>query len=416
VVDYFSQQAHNPYEQAETLDDVRVGLHIVRTLLQMGRYQQAFNAYKGDLANALCFNLEAYAEELSLLRPFFKLSWATLPEGLIGSAAFDLANNAAGCLNEIGEQAEALSARNAAIPAALRQENRLYLLAGLRNISIVFSVQNRLARQDRCLILADDLAGVTNMRLELFCVRLDRFLQLARLGRRDQAEHMWRLLDPMGRDWLRISYRPGAAEYRYARFRFMQGNLTEEHLTRAEQLAKAGKNRRTLRELHSLRGKWHLEQSQWWLAAESLHEAVRMAREVGQTDASAETRLALAKFHLDQLPDPCGDAEQLANAKNPAHRPLAELWLAIGNAEEAKLHALAAFEWAWADGEPYVHRYELNKATALLEQLGAEIPTLPPYDPAKDEKLPWEDEVRAAIEKLRAEKTAKKAAKSSEEE
>ena len=32
----------------------------------------------------------------------------------------------------------------------------------------------------------------------------------------------------------------------------------------------------------------------------------------------------------------------------------------------------------------------------------------PPYDPAKDEKLPWEDEVAAAIEKLRTEKEAKK--------
>jgi hypothetical protein len=65
--------------------------------------------------------------------------------------------------------------------------------------------------------------------------------------------------------------------------------------------------------------------------------------------------------------------------------------------------------------EGVVHRYELNKARALLEQLGAEIPDLPPYDPAKDEKLPWEDEVAAAIEKLRAEKEAeeetKKAAK-----
>ena len=29
---------------------------------------------------------------------------------------------------------------------------------------------------------------------------------------------------------------------------------------------------------------------------------------------------------------------------------------------------------------------------------------MPTYDPAKDEELPWEDEVAAAIEKLRAEK------------
>jgi hypothetical protein len=50
----------------------------------------------------------------------------------------------------------------------------------------------------------------------------------------------------------------------------------------------------------------------------------------------------------------------------------------------------------------------MNKARALLEKRGAEIPNLPPYDPAKDEKLPSEDEVAAAIEKLRTEKEAKK--------
>jgi hypothetical protein len=37
VVDYFSRQAHRPYVQAETLEDLRLGLHIVRTLLKMGR-------------------------------------------------------------------------------------------------------------------------------------------------------------------------------------------------------------------------------------------------------------------------------------------------------------------------------------------------------------------------------------------
>jgi hypothetical protein len=32
-----------------------------------------------------------------------------------------------------------------------------------------------------------------------------------------------------------------------------------------------------------------------------------------------------------------------------------------------------------------------------------EVPHLPNYDPTKDNKLPWEDEVAAAIEKLRIE-------------
>jgi hypothetical protein len=49
----------------------------------------------------------------------------------------------------------------------------------------------------------------------------------------------------------------------------------------------------------------------------------------------------------------------------------------------------------------------LDKSRALLEKLGVEIPNLRPYDPAKDEKFPCEDEVAAAIGKLRAEKEAK---------
>jgi hypothetical protein len=98
------------------------------------------------------------------------------------------------------------------------------------------------------------------------------------------------------------------------------------------------------------------------------------------------------------------------------------LFEAIGGVGKSML----AWEWVnihaggvrgpWADGEPYVHRYELNKARALLEALEVEIPDLQPYDPAKDEKLPWEDQVVAAIEKLKAENEAKKAAEKSESE
>ena len=159
-----------------------------------------------------------------------------------------------------------------------------------------------------------------------------------------------------------------------------------------------------------------MERSDWELAAESFHEVVRMAHEVGQRDATSEVYLALAKFHLNQLPNPCQQAQQLAAATDLDHQTLAELWLAIGELEEVKKHALEAYKKAWGDGEPYVRRYELNKARALLEQLGAPIPDLPPYDPAKDEKLPWEDELVAAVAQLRAETEAKKAAKNAADE
>jgi hypothetical protein len=54
-----------------------------------------------------------------------------------------------------------------------------------------------------------------------------------------------------------------------------------------------------------------------------------------------------------------------------------------------------------------VTRYELDKTTELLQHLSVPIPKLRPYDPDKDEPFPWEADVRAAIERLSAEKKAK---------
>ena len=410
VLDHFSQQAHSPYEQAETLEDVRDGLHVVRTLLRMGRHRQAGDAYNGDLANALHFNLEAYVEILSLLRPFFPNGWATLPNGLGFQNDTYISNHAAIALKYTGELEEALAVYGTVVLAHIERENWSILRISLSNISVSLVDKNRLAKQERCLLLALDLSAHLYREEDLFRARLYRFEQLARIGKWTDAEAMWQLLDAMGRNWPRYTYRPGEAEYGYAFFRFWQGDMTEEHLTRAEELTKKGRDRETIRALHRLRGQWQLEQSRYSLAAESLHEAVRMARAVGQTDAKSEALLALARFYLNDLSNPCDEAERLSMYRKLSHLIIAELWLAIGDREQATKHALDAYKWAWADGEPYVRRYELNKARALLEQLGADIPDLPPYDPAKDEKLPWEDEVAAAIEKLRAEKEAKNTA------
>lgn len=417
VVDHFSQQAHSPYEEAETLEDLRHGLQIVRTLLQMGRHQQAFDAYRGDLADALSFNLEANAETLSLLRSFFPHGWATLPDNLREGNGEYLAIEAAAALYENGDPKEALSIFNTVLLTGLRQAYWLpQVSACLVWSSGALNALSRLAKAERCLLLDLELATLHDDEEHLFSSRLFRFMQLADIGRWAGAEAMWQLLDPMGRSWSRTTYRPGDAEFGYAMLRFRQRDLRETHLAHAEQLAKSGKSRQTVRNLHSLRGLWRIEQGQWALAAESLHEAVRMAREIGQLDMVSEVGLSLAKFHLGQLPAARDVAEQFANAKKVPHRALADLWLAIGDREQAKKHALAAYKLAWADGEPYVFRYELNKARALLEQLGAEIPDLPPYDPARDEKLPWEDALTAAIEKLRAETEAAKAAQASEED
>jgi hypothetical protein len=406
VVDLFSQVAHSPYEEAETLEDVRDGLRIVRTLLRMGRYQEAYQTLRDDLATALLFNLEAHPTILALLRPLFPNAW-DLPECVDEDSTPYLANLAAISLRYTGALDDSFRAYDAALRANLKLEHWAGARTNLGNISyFLLQGQNRPSAAERCALFSLELATVIENQEELISARLRYVAQLARRGRRQEADEVWNLLEPTRRDWKPASHWAGLVETTFAECLFLQGEMRDEHLRQAENLAREGRNRSSLRGLHSLRGEWQLAEGHWQLAADSLHEAVRMAREVAQTDPAAEAQLALASVHLGRLHEARQEAERLASASNPSHVDIAALWLAIGDPEQAMKHALAAYKRAWADGEPFVFRYGLNKARALLEQLGAEIPDLPPYDPTKDPKFSWEDEVTAVIEKLRREKAA----------
>lgn len=405
VVDYFSRQTHKPYRQAETIEDLRVGLHIVRTLLKMGRLEEAYFQYSGELAQSLKFNVEADAECLALIRPFFPNGWSSPPADFPPRAQSYLANEAAIALRAMNQQSEALEAFGVALMTDVRETDWENVRTDLCNISYALPGW---AATKRCLDLAIEVATLRGDAPGLFVTRLDLYETLIDLGRWEDADALWKLIGPAGRDWPRHIYRPGTAERAHAKLQFYRGRLTEEHLSSAEQLARDGKNRAALRMIVALRGEWLLDELHWKRAAEALSEAVRLAREVGDTDPKAETQLALAKLKLSQLGDPKHVAEQLGQAKSVSNRALAELWTAIGDSEQAKKCAFVAYKAAWNDGEPFVRRYELERTTGILNRLGAEIPKFPPFDPSKEKRLPWEDEVVAAIQKLKRRKRGPK--------
>jgi hypothetical protein len=405
VVDIFNARPHSPYDEAESLDDVAAGVQVVRTLMQMGKMEEAAGVYRGELSRALYFNLEANAEILSLLRPFFAGGWGRLPEELGGSLASYLANDAGMVLTNLGSSEEALAAFAAALPIDLSSEDWHGVEVGIRNIGAVANAEGRLGREDCCIALSLAIAMTTDDQGELFRARLDRFQQLSSLGRLEEAQALWDALDPMGRSWRLSVYRPGAAEYYYAQFRFARGDLLEEHLARAEELAQSGKSRVLIRNLHGLRGTWMAERGEWALAATCLHEAASMARAVGRVDAGSEALLVLAQLHAKQItPEQAREEAERLAASGYSNRSLAELYFALNDRTAAVKHAVAAYKWAWADGEPFVYRYELTKAAELLMRLGEPIPNLPPYNPAKDPPFEWEADVEAAIERLKKEK------------
>ena len=259
------------------------------------------------------------------------------------------------------------------------------------------------------------LAEITNTKPGIFKTKLILYRANGLVGRFTDALAIRNDVLKMGTDWGNHIYQLGDIEYYDTAFHYNKMSLTEERLLNTEKAAKLGKNRSVLRYVHYIRGAWLINRYEWYLAEKNLLEVLRLTRGSGIKDVTSEAALALVKFHLGKLSDPIQEAEYLGAFRNEsAHYYLALLWQAIGDLAQAKHHALAAYRYAWADGEPYVRRYELNQATALLNELQVPIPDLPPYDPAKEEPFPWEAEVEAVIEKLKAEKAAEETGKKEE--
>jgi hypothetical protein len=397
VIDHFSLVAHRPYEQADSLDDLKPGLNVVRTLIKLGRLEQAFDELFGGLGESLVLNLEAHSDYLALTRPFFTHGWDRWPETIASTDVPLLANNVALVLNALGQSQEALATLSAVLTHEMARENWGPMTGVTRNVALCLQNTGRIAKTVELARLSVDMASALGDDEELFMSRLLLCSCQCYIGELADADATWQLLDPMDRKWSRGAYRAGSAEGVLAHLRFRQGTLSAAHLDIAQRLAIDSKSPADLRSVHALRGLWQQQQHDWSGSADSYREVVRLTRQAGIVDATAEARLALAKFRLGELPEPQQEAERLALLKKPGHLALAELWRALGDDERATHHSLAAYKEAWCDGEPYVDRYTLAEAAELLRQMDVPIPNLAPYDPTSDAALPWEASLRAAI-------------------
>jgi len=405
-VDHFSQQAQNPYDQAETLEAFDNARNIMKVLFQMGKVEEALNfALKNNFIQSLNHKFEAHNEILTIIRPFFLTGWNEIPAYLKKRGGIPLAKRAAVSLRRIGALQEAYDISEVALSVILKQNVEYNLFSQLINLASTVGEQNHLAQEDRLLCLASNVTLINELTCDLNAFRLARFRQLTRLGRWTEA---LAILPYLVSNEIPADARAICAHH-YVVHLYLRDELTEEELENAEKLNSSVKSALGKRNLCALRGFWQINHKDFESAKKSLHDAVALAHKAGKVDRRSEICLAIAKYNLNELIEPSHSAEQFAYClEEPCHRVFADLLLAIGEPEQAKKHALAAYKWAWADGEPYVRRYELDKSRILLEKLGVEIPKLLPFDPARDVKPHWEDEVVAAIERLRTDKEDKK--------
>lgn len=407
VVDHFSRRAHSPYEQAQTLQDLEGGLQIVRTLLRMGRFQEALSAWQGDLSVGVALNLQAWHETLAVLKPFFPSGWLQAPVELGGSGAGGLMNQVAWALNVTGLRTQAIQLYGAVLRLAATLRDGGLLHAGLGNLASTLEATSRLEEAHASIKLGFRMGEVEGYaRLHRSC--LDRLRFATTVGNWPEAEELWTRLQSMNQHFSRGINDPGDAQFERSLNLWNQGRPIAEWLSAAERLSRESKDRGTLRNALDLRGEWRLKEGDALGAITALEESARLARATGLTDLDTETWLALARHHAGQLDAPGAEAERLQAAGAEGYA-LVRLWLAAGDTVCARAQALKYHRWAWADGEPYVRRFDLERARRLLAELGEAEPKLPPYDPANRKRFDWQDEVEAAITALEREKAERDA-------
>jgi tetratricopeptide (TPR) repeat protein len=403
VVDHFSHAPNASFAAADDLQDLLGATHVIRTLIKLGQYARAYSNYKIELANAMMFNLEGHRENLALLRAFFANSWNNNAVGLNSEASAYLAGCAAVSLTATGELEEAMSICQRTLPIDLAEGRLRAAGSTLGNLAIVLRHQNRLAATEACLRLDARLAKALGESECLFTANLGLLSLYAAMGRNADAYEVWKAVQGR-RPEDRSIYRPGSAEQTFAWRLFWMGSLDESELAHAEEVARRSKNREAQRSLLYLRGRWQLQNENWRAAADSFGEAVHLTRTMGVSDVETEAWLALAKIRQRILVNPQAEAERLdmeCARKQICCPAMAHLWRDLGDLQRAGTHALKAYEWAWADGEPYVRRHELDEARHLLNDLRVPIPKLPAYNTLKS-RLPWGDAVQRVIGRLNA--------------
>jgi tetratricopeptide (TPR) repeat protein len=171
-----------------------------------------------------------------------------------------------------------------------------------------------------------------------------------------------------------------------------------------------------------VKGEAAMELEDYLQADERLYHALTRVRAVNLVEEELSTLNTLAELRRRQgdekvarefLDDVWEYAERgpypilHADARNV----LAQIERDAGNREEAIKAATQAYELSWCDGPPYAYHWGLIKAQKHLEELGAPLPVMKPFNEADYEPMPEveidpEDEFHVGTE-LSAEKDSK---------
>jgi tetratricopeptide (TPR) repeat protein len=187
-------------------------------------------------------------------------------------------------------------------------------------------------------------------------------------------------------------YQRGDAEVLEASMALETGTLTEAQLREGEGAARTANNLAGQKEFAVLRARWALERGDNAAALEAADAAIEIVRRTGERAVFPYSLRALALARMGRAQEA---REALLQSSNNAYS--AEACIELGLAEAAAQVLTKAYRAAWDDGPPHCYRWELDRCRVLLGRLQLPEPPLAPFDAARVEPLPHEENIRAAL-------------------
>ena len=401
VRDYFAGLPPDNLSQATQLEHLKRSLEIYRCLIGADRPDEAARFYRGELANTILFHVGAYSLMVELLTPLFAGGRDGLPRLASPDDQAYIVLYLADAYFYLGRFDEALVLFANRIRIDLSRKDWDGLEMTLNNYGYTLRELGRRSEYSGLVHLRAELAeAIGDDRLVSPAIMSAAF-EAIQFGRLDEAE---KLLDEFHKRPLPPVdlYRRGDSEYMACLAKFYRGTLTEAECRSGYEVAVQYRSIDKQYAFLGLLAEWQLTQNQPGLALDAIADALKIVNRVGTPRPLFHDLQAWALAKLNRAADARAEL-----AKGEQRRVAAEAWLILGDREEACSCAVNCYHWAWGEGPPYIHWYELERSRGLLRELGEPEPQLPPFDPSKVKPIPYEAEIRAAIANLKAEKAAK---------
>lgn len=404
---YTSLHAHfeavpkiDDYLKVNSLEDLTPAIELYNTLIGLGRYDDACDLFYKRLDESMLYRLSASRQRVELLELLF-------PDGLEQLPRLNKQGDQSYTINALAQGYE-FSGQPGRAAALFRRVNTIVsevnndgaLSVALRNLSNALRLSGALCESESTARRALVIAREQDNRFQEG-VSLNRLgLTLAARGIISKSEFALQRL-------LRIdialfnSQGEGYDNSDLAQRALWLGDFASalSFANRAWELAHVRSNEGDFIRAARAQGAAALGLNDLDTADERLHHALTRARMVNYVEEELPALVVLAELRRRQ-----GDAKAArellddvweAAERGPyplvhadARNVLAQIERDAGNEVAAVEAATEAYRLAWCDGPPFAYHWGLEKARALLAELGAGEPEMPGFDESKFEPMP----------------------------